>query len=300
VRPASTADLDAMVEVANAYDVADLGRPDTAVEHLADGFHARGFDAGRDTRLVLAPDGSVAAFGIVGLEPGAVVEAFGRVRPEHAGRGVGSFLVAEAETRAAELARGRAGGVVLHNAATSTDGASRRLLEGRGYRVVRYFWHMERDLDDAVAVPGGSAWTVRPVADLQEQRAARAALDEAFRSHWMFEALPFEGWREHLEAMGGSVLVATDRGEVMGAVTSMPTSASGWIEELGVREPWRGRGLGAALLRGAFARLGELGMREVRLNVDADNETGATRLYERVGMRVRREWLVYEKPLRAG
>ena len=41
------------------------------------------------------------------------------------------------------------------------------------------------------------------------------------------------------------------------------------------------------------------GVHEVRLNVDAGNATGATRLYERVGMRVRREWLVYEKPVAA-
>jgi hypothetical protein len=36
---------------------------------------------------------------------------------------------------------------------------------------------------------------------------------------------------------------------------------------------------------------------EVRLNLDAENQTGATRLYERAGMTLRREWLVYEKPL---
>ena len=35
-------------------------------------------------------------------------------------------------------------------------------------------------------------------------------------------------------------------------------------------------------------------MREVRRNVDAENGTGATHLYERVGLRVRREWLLYE------
>jgi hypothetical protein len=41
-------------------------------------------------------------------------------------------------------------------------------------------------------------------------------------------------------------------------------------------------------------------LREARLNVDAQNATGATRLYERVGMRVRREWLMYEKPTAPG
>jgi ribosomal protein S18 acetylase RimI-like enzyme len=51
------------------------------------------------------------------------------------------------------------------------------------------------------------------------------------------------------------------------------------------------------LLSSAFADLSRRGVAEVRLNVDAGNETGATRLYERAGMTLRRQWLVYEKPL---
>jgi ribosomal protein S18 acetylase RimI-like enzyme len=50
------------------------------------------------------------------------------------------------------------------------------------------------------------------------------------------------------------------------------------------------------LVRG-FERLASLGLEHARLNVDAQNETGAVRLYERHGMTVRREWRVYEKPL---
>lgn len=48
----------------------------------------------------------------------------------------------------------------------------------------------------------------------------------------------------------------------------------------------RGRGLGLALLRHGFAELHRRGERQVWLHVDAENRTGATRLYERAGMRV--------------
>jgi ribosomal protein S18 acetylase RimI-like enzyme len=112
----------------------------------------------------------------------------------------------------------------------------------------------------------------------------------------MQQPWPFESWREHVRAMSSSVLAAFDGPEVAGVVSWMPIPGAGWIEEVGVRQPWRGRGLGALLLRHAFAHLAEAGLHEARLNVDAENATGATRLYERVGMRVRREWLVYEKP----
>ena len=302
LRPATEDDIDSMVAVANAYDVADFGRADTAREHMVDGFREPGFDAERDTWLVLEPRGSAAAFAIAGRDQPAVLEAFGRVHPAHQARGIGAFLVEATETRAAEVARDGPGDLVVHNALTSTDAAARRLLDDRGYRLVRFFWHMERSLQhaDLRVVPEGAAPVLRKAEREEDLRAARVALDEAFRGHWMFHPWTFDEWRDHLRVMSGSVLVALDDGEVAGAVSWMPTSHSGWVEEVGVREPWRGRGLGDLLLRHAFAGLAELGMREVRLNVDAGNATGATRLYERVGMRVRREWLVYEKPAVAG
>ena len=304
VRPATEADVDAMLHVAISYDVADFGRPDTDREHLEDGFRVAGFDVERDTWLIVDRRGRAAAFGMIGMEQAAVLEAFGRVHPDHTGRGLGSFVVAAMEERASELADGGGVELLLHQGVTSTDAAARRMRDERGYRPARYFWHMERALhrSDLVLHPNGPAPLVRAPEGPEEERAARLALDDAFRGHWGVEPWALDDWRDHLAAMSGAVLLAFEHDEVAGVVTFMPipTSASGWIEELGVREAWRGRGYGALLLRHAFASLVELGMREVRLNVDAGNATGATRLYERVGMHVRREWLVYEKRLGRG
>ncbi|HEX5951067.1 MAG TPA: GNAT family N-acetyltransferase [Actinomycetota bacterium] len=301
VRPATEDDVDAIVAVANAYDVADFGRADTAREHVLDHFHVPGFEAEDDSWLVLDRRGDAVAFGLVETEAIQVVGAFGRVRPEHRGHGIGAFLLDTMETRADGVARERAEDRVVHNAVTSTDAAARRLLDDRGYELVRFFWHMERSLRraDARIVPDGSTFDLRVAEGEDDLHAARGALDEAFRGHWMLQPWAFEDWRRHVAEASVSVLVAPLGDEVAGAVTWTSTSAGGWIEELGVREPYRGRGLGALLLRHAFARLADGGVHEVRLNVDAQNATGATRLYERVGMRVRREWLVFEKPLAA-
>jgi ribosomal protein S18 acetylase RimI-like enzyme len=73
----------------------------------------------------------------------------------------------------------------------------------------------------------------------------------------------------------------------------------GWVNSLAVRDAWRRRGIGEALLRAAFAAFRERGTTTVVLNVDRDNTTGATRLYERAGMRLRRRWLVVAKTLTA-
>ena len=74
----------------------------------------------------------------------------------------------------------------------------------------------------------------------------------------------------------------------------------GWIRTLGVRRPWRKRGLGEALLYHSFGEFYRRGMKTIGLGVDAQNPTGATRLYQKVGMYAASEFLTYEKELRPG
>lgn len=67
-----------------------------------------------------------------------------------------------------------------------------------------------------------------------------------------------------------------------------------------VRRAWRRRGIALALLRHSFAALYQAGKRKVSLEVDAENHTGATRLYEKAGMHVDRRQETFEKELRPG
>ena len=69
---------------------------------------------------------------------------------------------------------------------------------------------------------------------------------------------------------------------------------------VGVRWPWRKRGLGLALLRHAFAEYHQRGVRKVGLSVDAESITGAPRLYGRAGMRVKESYIIHRKELRSG
>ena len=74
----------------------------------------------------------------------------------------------------------------------------------------------------------------------------------------------------------------------------------GWIRTLGVRRSWRKRGLGEALLLHSFTDFYGRGMKIIGLGVDAQNPTGATRLYQKVGMHAASEFVTYEKELRSG
>jgi len=66
---------------------------------------------------------------------------------------------------------------------------------------------------------------------------------------------------------------------------------------VGVRDSWRRKGVGQALLVAAFAALRDRGQMRVVVEVDAEDATGARRLYERVGMRVSEEHDWFEKQI---
>jgi len=83
----------------------------------------------------------------------------------------------------------------------------------------------------------------------------------------------------------------------VGATLGRPMEDAGWIDIVAVRPAWRGRGIAKALLLRSFEGFGALGVGSVLLNVDSENPTGATRLYEKAGMRERRSFHLFEKQL---
>jgi ribosomal protein S18 acetylase RimI-like enzyme len=74
----------------------------------------------------------------------------------------------------------------------------------------------------------------------------------------------------------------------------------GWIQSLGVLREFRQRGIARALLLHAFGQFYQRGRKRAGLEVDAQNLTGALRLYESVGLRAYRTTHVLEKELRPG
>ena len=91
------------------------------------------------------------------------------------------------------------------------------------------------------------------------------------------------------------VYLVRDGDEVVAAEVNAVRFGAGWVDTIGIAKPWRRHGLGRALLLQAFGELYRRGERRVALAVDAGNETGATHLYESVGMRVAWQADVYEK-----
>jgi len=224
--------------------------------------------------------------------------AVGVVHRDRRGEGLGSKLLDCSEERLRALGVGR-----IHNVALAPDVAAPPLLARRGYREVRRFWEMtiERgeDLPPEPALPEGLR--IEPFSS-DSARAFHSALEEAFEEHWEHQPEPYEEWwrRQHAKPDHDPTLwyLVRDGEEVAAATRNDPErSGGGWIGALGVRPAWRGRGLAKALLLHSFREFHRRGRRRVGLGVDSENSTGATHLYERVGMVVDSEQVVWEKML---
>ena len=172
------------------------------------------------------------------------------------------------------------------------------LLASRGYRYWRSAYTMEVAFGEEPPEAGNPPQGIglHPYTD-GDAESLRAALNEAFADNPFYERVTPERFRAfYLGARGFDPtlwLLAWDTDALAGFVLAFPEHAGdstlGYIASLGVRPAWRKRGLREALLREAFRELHARGLRKVQLGVDAENQTGALRLYERVGMRVVRQ-----------
>jgi len=189
-------------------------------------------------------------------------------------------------------------GVQEHN-----DGA-RGLLERNGYTHVRRFWRMGIDLDGELP-PAEWAEGIR-LETMREggERAVFDAMEEAFQDHWGFVPHRYDewhAWNVERESFDPSLwFLALDGDEIAGLSQCAIHDRQAWVNVLGVRWPWRRKGLGLALLRHSFQEFLRRGQADVVLEVDSENPTGATGLYERAGMRVLRWSDAYEKVLQEG
>ena len=296
-RPARRDDLDALVALFEARDRVDVGFIDPSRNEIVADWAAARFDFERDTVIAETPDGAIAGYGLVlSLDASVQIFGMGTVHPEHAGRGLGSALLLEAERRAA-LRLPPEVSAPFRTSAASTDAAALELFVGRGYRHVRSFWHMQRGLpaDGApVDVPDGI--TMRLGAPEGDEVIAYQVLDQAFRDHFGYEPSEQQEWLQEFRGMPGydpSLIVLAFEGDEPIGVSGQ----HGGRRRRGVGRGPRGARTLASPGRGAgtadppsFAELAARGHHEVRLGVDTENTTGATHLYEGVGMTVRRRY----------
>lgn len=291
VRAASPSDLDAAEDIVRAEESVLRGVDAQPVD-IADFWRNANFDG---ASWMVERDGAPVGFAAT-IERRGESDCWATVRPEIAGRGVSAWLLARSEQRARA-----AGSAILHAGCLAENAAAVPLFHQLGYREARHFFQMRIDLEQAPAPSTPAGVEIAPF-QREDARTFHAALNEAFAEEWGWHAMSFEEWRERrLDAPDTDVslwFIARHGGEIAGVVRcETRRDGGGWIGALGVLEPWRRRGVGRALLLHAFSEFHRRGAPHVGLGVDAENPTGATRLYESAGMRVIKEDVVYEKEL---
>jgi mycothiol synthase len=266
----------------------------------------RANDPAQDAWVAVAGDGALAAYVLSHGRHHVRVDAEGYVHPDHVGRGLGTALVRLSAARAREhLPLAPEGArVVAQNWINARNEDACALLDREGYAPVRFFWRMEVPLDQTPPpspVPEGLS--IRAATSEDDERAAFLIVDESFADHWGHVHSDWDDWIARRRTYGidhALWFLAFAGNEPAAAALCSVSDDAGSIDTLGVRRPWRGRGLGKALLHHAFAAFRERGLARAVLGVDAANPTGATGLYEGVGMRPTQEHAVYRKELRPG
>jgi mycothiol synthase len=297
-------DAEAVTALISACQIADTGASDMSVEEMLDDWHT--LDLAEEAVIVTAPDGRIAAYADVFNRSFVIVSVYGYVHPDYRGVGIGSYLVAWGERWTRERmpqAQENARVVVQHYINSANEGA-RRLLEGSGYTPVRGIYVMEAELDEASPLPHWPAdISLRTFVPGKDERVVYEAVEDAFKDLWGRPRNPFERFvREtEKESFDPSLwFLAVEGGEIAGIILCKTLAGEGWVDVVGVRRPWRNRGLGLALLRHAFTEYHRRGTPRVSLSVDAESVTGAPRLYGRAGMRVRESYIIHLKELRPG
>jgi GNAT superfamily N-acetyltransferase len=291
LRPPTPSDAAAVAELIRAADPVE---PITA-DDVAHWW--RRMDVERDVAIVEDEQDNVVASVEVNKRPGGTVFAEAFVRPEHTGRGLGTELLRFSERRARELL---GGGGRLMNGVLASNAGGRTLLKSNGYRLVRHFWRMVIDLDGEPPPPHWPDGLQPRPFRAEDAHRFYETVEDAFADHWEHHRDTFEGWRRsHLDGADTSLWLGMwDGDELAAAMICVPRRYDvGWVDTLGVRPPWRRRGIARALLQHAFLEFWRRGERRVGLGVDAESDTGATQLYESVGMRVLFEIATYEKEL---
>lgn len=319
-RPASPGDLDALVEFHGAVARSDRPHSTPHRDELAEVFALPHVDVARDTLVGVGHDGRVVAHGVVMCPPGreTMVRSlvFGAVHPDFRRRGVGRVLLGweldRAREQLAESGERLPGWIMSYVEDGVPDAAA--LLDRAGMRVARHFFTLERDLAVPAAAPRTAPDDVRiePWSERWSE-STRLARNAAFTDHWGSQSTSAESWgamiAETAFAPSSSFLAlacdaapdvagADDGGvraeRVVAFVLAFRNEVdwpgqgftSAYVRLVGVVREHRGRGLARSLLARHLAAAAEAGLERSTLDVDAENPTGALRLYTGMGYEV--------------
>lgn len=302
VRPPADGEIPAVVGLFNAIARSGYGLEDESEEELRLWLESPTVDPARDVRVAADASGEILGYADVYDQNDWHTRYWFDLRshPERGGAGTAAQLLSWIDERARSTAQD---GAFLRSFVPERSVAVKETLEERGFTLVRHSYRMGIALADGSSEPprwpdGVTVRTMQP----GEERAVYEVNEECFADHWEHVEEPYDEWchwsvgREGFDPSLWFLVTAGD--EIAAYALCRPHDAlpsTGWVDNLGVRRPWRRRGLGRAVLEHCFAEFRARGFEHAALGVDAESLTGANRLYEQAGMEVTRRWDVYQR-----
>jgi GNAT superfamily N-acetyltransferase len=300
-------DVDAILAVVHASDIAAIGYPDFGAEDVQEALTSPHTDPQRDSWLALDPSGDVVAWAYLENPAGGerdFLEVYAHPgRGEPAQRHLLALTMARVAERAGELGHDR---MIARAGAIASEISYIDLLREAGFEFVKRYARMTRSLEGVSPTPppppaGVRIRLVRPD-DEADMREFHRIYDAAFRDTPDYSPVSYELWRERVATLPSIAwdewLVAEVDGQPAGVLQSADQSLDnheGWVKNLAVLRDHRKRGVGGALLAHAFAIYAGKGRTHAGLGVDLTNPTKAYTLYASVGLTPAYEADMYER-----
>ncbi|HVB21820.1 MAG TPA: GNAT family N-acetyltransferase [Ktedonobacteraceae bacterium] len=307
IRSPKMEDVQAVFDLFSVCEMADDGTITYTRQNVVDYWQAPDVDMETDVWLVANEKGQLVGYADSGHRMHVTLFSDVHVHPDYRNQGIENVLLRLTEERARQhIAEAPAHArVTLNSWISHNDKMLPTLFEQAGYSMIRSHWRMRIDMNEAPPVPElPEHVTIRAFVRRQDDQAVFDADEEAFQDHWGHLPDTFEHWEYWTvkrEGFDPSLwFLAVEGNKIAGLALCSYENGEGWVNNLAVRRPWRKQGLGLALLRQAFGEFYRRGTHVVGLGVDAQNLTGATRLYTRAGMHVAVQHDTYQKELRPG
>jgi len=148
---------------------------------------------------------------------------------------------------------------------------------------------------------------IRPVKGEQVRIIFNASI-EAFRDHWGYREdswEEFQGWMKDPSYNPDLWKIAWDGDQIAGIVMNFVNEKEneeygrkrGYTENISVGRPWRKCGLAKSLIVQSMRMFKEMNFTETALGVDAENTSGALKLYKGLGYKVIKKSTTYRKEM---
>lgn len=307
------ADLLSIVALIDACEDLDQLDRRTSIEELRGEIEAPGVDPERDLQLWHDHTGRLIGWGQIAIpEHGEAVDArfWIRIHPEARGGTLEPEILAWVESRALEVAGERLKPAQLLTGARDDQADRLALLSEHGFAPARYFFTMRRSLETPIEPPQlPPGFTIRAFRLGPDDEEWIALGNIVFREHWNHHDTTGEDLQHELAAphfrpdlyrlaiAPHGTFAAYCQCEIMHEQNERLGRAEGFVLGLGTHPNFRKLGLGRALLLDGLQQLEAAGMKTALISVDAENASGALKLYESVGFQTFETWIMLRKPL---